>query len=85
MISTETLEAKYENMAEQIWEIKEDVKGLSISIAVNHKMVMDKFDLLDTKYATKTSVNRIWIIIWSIIGFVFTFVGALGLNHFLTK
>ena len=27
---------------------------------------------LDEKYAKKNSVDRLWVIVWSIIGFVFT-------------
>lgn len=41
---------------------------------------VDKLDLkidtfiktLDDKYAKKNSVDRLWVIVWSIIGFVFT-------------
>lgn len=69
MITVDVLDNKYDNMAKEICEVKESIKWLGTSIAVNHKMVMDKFDGLDTKYATKSSVNRIWVIIWSIIWF----------------
>jgi hypothetical protein len=81
--SVEVLQSKFENMSEQMCSLKEDVKCLWTSMAINHKMIMDKFDWLDNKYATKLSVNRIWVIIWSIIGFVFTALWAVSLSTLL--
>lgn len=55
------LEVNQNNLMKEISEIKADVKEL-----------LAKFENLDNKYATKSSVNRIWVIIWSIIGFFAT-------------
>jgi len=83
MTSVEVLQSKFENMTEQLCELKEDVKSLGVSIAVNQKIIMDKFDNIDSKYATKLSVNRLWIIVWSVIWFVFTALGAVAFTSLL--
>ena len=84
-MSEAVLENKYENMAEQLKEVKQSLRELWTSLAVNQKIIMDKFDSLDTKYATKTSVNRIWIIIWSIIGFFASAAWALIVRELLLR
>jgi hypothetical protein len=70
-------------MVEQLCGLKEDVKSLGTSIAVNQKIIMDKFDSLDVKYATKSSVNRLRVIVWSVIGFFATAGAGLAITKLL--
>ncbi|MDR2541691.1 MAG: hypothetical protein LBD11_08375 [Candidatus Peribacteria bacterium] len=45
-----------------------------------------KFDAfsenLDEKYASKSSVNRLWAIVWTVIGTVFAYLGSKILHLF---
>jgi len=52
------------------WINKIDLKVDKIDIK------LDKFiNTLDKEYAKKSSVNRLWTIVWSIVAFVFTSLG----------
>lgn len=71
-----TLELTNKQMVTDIWDIKKEVKDISVAQKSNHEMVMLKFESLDVKYAPKSSVAKLWVIVRSIIGFVFTALGT---------
>lgn len=72
-------------MAKDISDIKENIKEIGTKQEANHTSIMAKFESLDLKFATKSSVNRLRVIVWSIVGFVFTTLWVVALTSLLGK
>lgn len=72
-------------MVKDISDIKENIKEIGTKQENNHISIMAKFESLDLKFATKSSVNRLRVIVWSIIGFVFTALWAVALTTLIGK
>jgi hypothetical protein len=62
-----TLENNQHNFMEILKEVKEDVKDIK-------KYLFEWW--LEWNYAKRTSVDKLWIIVWAIIWFVFTALGT---------
>jgi chromosome condensin MukBEF ATPase and DNA-binding subunit MukB len=58
---------KITRMQEDIAEIKKNQEKQNEKLDTIVKTIEDKFSSLDDKFAKKTSVDRLWVIVWSII------------------
>ncbi|MBB1557748.1 MAG: hypothetical protein HG439_004665 [candidate division SR1 bacterium] len=74
-------------MQEDLKEIKEDMKSIQTEFKEDMKSFQSEFkeftNSLDNKYAKKTSVDRLWNIVWMVIGAVFLSLGGAILKMFI--
>ena len=82
-LSNKTLEY----MQKDITEIKDKLKMYNDTLTWFHDDTVSRIDAIiekiDAKYATKVSVNKLRVIVWSIIGFVFTTLWTLVIANFI--
>lgn len=72
------LQENFVNMKENFAELKHDLGN------VNQKLDQLKIDMENT-YAKKASVDKLWTIVWSVIGFFFVGAGSAILSLILIK
>jgi hypothetical protein len=58
--------------SEQIAMLKDGIGKIDLKVDKIDIKIDNLISTLDEKYAKKKSVDRLWVIVWSIIGFVFT-------------
>lgn len=65
---------------ESIKKDMEELKEMNKILNWKFDMIIERFSKLDVIFAKKTSVDRLWNIVWSVIGFVFVWAGGAFLS-----
>lgn len=58
--------------SQKIKQMQKDILNIDKKVDRIDIKIDNLISTLDEKYAKKKSVDRLWVIVWSIIGFVFT-------------
>lgn len=61
------LVTKVEMFEKKIDEVVQTQKDHQLQNIENHKEIISMFEKLDIRFASKNSVDRLWIIVWSIV------------------